>query len=62
MNWPSACSAMSALTETTIQKRRLIHKYKLNSPADDTLNIILAALAAGLCAAIDYVLEEGDGE
>ena len=40
----------------------MIPNDKLNTPADDMLNIMLAALAAGLCAAIDYVLEEEKDE
>ena len=62
MSWRSCCSAMSAAPEKHKFKRRLIPNDKLNFPADDMLNIMLAALAAGLCAAIDYVLEEEENK
>jgi len=39
-------------------KRSWITNDKLNLLRDNILGIVLAALAAGLCAAIDYLIGE----
>ena len=55
-SWHSTCStAYPARKTTNHPERSAITNDKLSN---DILSMLAAALAAGLCAAIDYVLEE----